>query len=176
MTASFEKYQIVARSKACNCGCNGKDPWHRMVYHRVVHDINYLPDGHDQTGWIRLPMSTKPVRVTRHGRWSEKLDQIIHGGWVVDRDSIVFDKGCGPPSPNLNAADKNVLDAIVFQTCKTKGKYAGDRKKTINGEVYYSRCLNKLASMGLIEWLTESTIGTGWAATRKGFQQWKANR
>ena len=73
----------------------------------------------------------------------------------------------------LTAGDRNVLAAIVEMTCKTRGRDAGDRKATNRGDCYYARSLSKLNRMGLIEYLVDSTFGTGWAATRAGFNEWK---
>ncbi len=63
----------------CNCGCQGQDPWHRATYKRVVKNIK---DTFGSTeGFVKLPFSTKPVRVVK-----------TCGVWVVDKSSITFDK------------------------------------------------------------------------------------
>jgi hypothetical protein len=64
----------------CTCGCHGSDPWHRTWYKRVV----TVATADALEGTVRMPYSSKPVRVTR--------DVVKHGLWVVDRNSIVFDK------------------------------------------------------------------------------------
>ena len=72
---------IINRFETCNCGCNGSDPWHKKVYRRKVKEISAIE------GTVRLPFSTKPVRVTRR-----IYGEISFGLWIVDRDSIIFDK------------------------------------------------------------------------------------
>ena len=76
----------------------------------------------------------------------------------------------------LTAADKNVLAAVVEQSCKVRGPDAGSRKSVVCGDSYYSRSLSKLARLGLIEYLADSVFGSGWAATRAGFECWKSGR
>jgi hypothetical protein len=73
----------------------------------------------------------------------------------------------------LTPGDKDVLAAIVEQSCKTRGKNAGQRVKAVCGDSYYSRCLNKLARLGLIEFVVETSIGTGWDATAAGWDTYK---
>ena len=76
----------------------------------------------------------------------------------------------------LTTGDKNVLAAIVEQTCKTRGRNAGGRKATISGDSYYARSLSKLNRLGLVEYLVDSVFGTGWAATLAGFNEWRNER
>lgn len=90
MTATLEAKMtqfIINRATVCNCGCHGSDPWHRSTYHRVVTQIS------DTEGTVQMPYSTQPVRVTRDFLGiGEKSGKPIYGAWVVDRDSIVYDK------------------------------------------------------------------------------------
>jgi hypothetical protein len=72
------KEKVIYRLKPCTCGCKGQDPWHRMEYLRVIKLES------PTQGTVRLPMSSKPVTV-------RKSD--LTGLWLVDRDSIVFDRG-----------------------------------------------------------------------------------
>lgn len=72
---------IINKLKPCNCGCQGSDPWHKATYRRTVTKIDAL------TGHVQLPFSTKPVVVRREQYGA------TFGAWIVDRDSIVFDKG-----------------------------------------------------------------------------------
>ena len=88
--------RITYRATACNCGCSGSDPWHRREYRRVVsnatpmngecktRDMGTLK--YKQVGWVRLPMSTRPVRVCDANTYTASAR------WVVDYDSIHFDK------------------------------------------------------------------------------------
>ena len=69
------KTQIINKLETCNCGCGGHDPWHRQTYQRVVNQTS------ETTGTVRLPFSSRPVAV-----------RCIYGAWVVDRESIVFDR------------------------------------------------------------------------------------
>ena len=73
----------------------------------------------------------------------------------------------------LTPGDKNVLAAIAEQSCRTRGKNAGQRVNAVCGDSYYSRCLNKLARLGLIEFVVETSIGTGWDATAAGWDTYK---
>lgn len=75
---------IINRIKPCNCGCGGSDPWHQSTYHRIVTRWS------DTEGTVKMPYSTKPVRVTREA--FTVGDRVVYGGWCVDRDSIVFDR------------------------------------------------------------------------------------
>lgn len=70
-----KRCRILNRVGPCRCGCQGQDPWHKETYWRVVTET--APG----EGTVRMPYSTKPVRVT--------LDKYI---WVIDRNSIDFDK------------------------------------------------------------------------------------
>ncbi len=82
-----DKQEIINRVGQCNCGCGGKDPWHRQTYRRIV---TYTGD---TTGTVRMPYSTKPVVVTRRDYgFSARLNRQLYGAWIVDRDSITFDK------------------------------------------------------------------------------------
>lgn len=78
--------QIINRLRPCRCGCGGKDPWHKSTYRRVVTKAT------ETEGTVQLPMSTKPVRVTRESWFSELLNRPNYGAWIVDRSSIEFDK------------------------------------------------------------------------------------
>lgn len=69
--------RVIYRLTPCTCGCGGADPWHRGEFTRVITPID------ESTGTVRLPMSTQPVTVRRSA---------LTGLWIVDRDSIVFDK------------------------------------------------------------------------------------
>jgi hypothetical protein len=67
--------RVIYRLNPCGCGCNGRDPWHRQTYRRQLTMLSA------DTATCRLPMSSQPVIVRRE-----------YGLWIVDRDSIVFDK------------------------------------------------------------------------------------
>jgi len=59
--------EITNRTKPCNCGCKGRDPWHATSYQRVI----TLDDGSEISGTAHLPFSSDPVaveRVTVEGR------------------------------------------------------------------------------------------------------------
>lgn len=75
--------RIYNRFRPCNCGCKGTDPWHRSTYDRKLKMID------EETATCRLPMSTKPVIVRKK---IIKCGNISWDIWVVDRDSIVFDR------------------------------------------------------------------------------------
>jgi len=72
---------IINKTETCNCGCGGNDPWHRLTYRRVVTKSS------ETEGTVRMPYSSKPVRVTR-----KKYRNGEFGMWRVDRESIVFDR------------------------------------------------------------------------------------
>jgi len=72
---------ILNKLKPCGCGCHGSDPWHKATYRRVVTITS------STTGTVKLPYSTKPVRVTRHD-----YGEGVFGCWIVDVSSIDFDK------------------------------------------------------------------------------------
>lgn len=78
---------ILNRFKPCSCGCKGQDPWHKASYRRqVILTPNYL------VGYVMLPFSTKPVKVERDSFYGPTTGRLCFGAWVVDRDSIIFDK------------------------------------------------------------------------------------
>lgn len=70
------KDTIYYRLKPCDCGCSGQDPHHQQTYKRIIKDIV------GNIGKVKLPMSTRPVTVVKN-----EYDM-----WVVDRNSIIFDK------------------------------------------------------------------------------------
>lgn len=72
---------IMTRIQSCGCGCHGRDPWHKSSYRRIVRQTSATE------GVVRLPMSTRPARVSR-----TDFGNGLFGMWIVDRDSIVFDK------------------------------------------------------------------------------------
>lgn len=74
------RLSTVLRMDPCGCGCSGADPWHRRKYERVV----YATSADAAEGWVRLPMSSLPVRVTRLAPGSS--------AWAIDRSSIVYDR------------------------------------------------------------------------------------
>jgi hypothetical protein len=76
---------ICNKLDVCGCGCHGSDPWHKSWYKRAI----TLDQGSETTGTVRMPYSTKPVRVVMHKRYSDRPGD---GFWVVDRKSIVFDR------------------------------------------------------------------------------------
>ena len=77
---------VLNKLEPCNCGCHGTDPWHRVMYHRIVTQTD------DLTGTVRMPYSTLPVKVTRDLLGLRSNGDPLYGAWVVDRGSIVFDK------------------------------------------------------------------------------------
>ena len=69
--------QDLFRVWECGCGCGGTDPWHRKSYKRTV-----VVESKDALeGFVKLPMSEHPVRVTR------SLPNISL--WIIDIDSII---------------------------------------------------------------------------------------
>lgn len=77
MSQAKIKAKVINRFKPCTCGCKGTDPWHRSEYSRVITLIE--PD----RGTVKLPMSSQPVTVIKSPHT---------GLWIVDRDSIIFDR------------------------------------------------------------------------------------
>ena len=72
---------IINKTKPCNCGCNGTDPWHKSTYKRSVTQTS------DTTGTVKLPYSSNPVVVTREA--FDVNGVTVYGPWIVYRDSIV---------------------------------------------------------------------------------------
>ena len=86
-TKEPRREMILNKLQTCTCGCRGKDPWHRTTYYRVVAKVS------DVEGTVRLPMSKRPVRVTRDSYGiSARTGRELYGIWIVDRNSIIFDK------------------------------------------------------------------------------------
>ncbi|MFA5376305.1 MAG: hypothetical protein WC455_11225 [Dehalococcoidia bacterium] len=79
---TLRRQWVINKMVPCNCGCHGQDPWHKSNYRRLVNQTS------DTEGWVKMPYSTKPVRVTRRA-----YDATHFGPWIVDRDSITWDKG-----------------------------------------------------------------------------------
>jgi hypothetical protein len=73
--------QILNKLEPCCCGCHGQDPWHRATYRRIVTRLS------ETEGTVRMPYSTQPVRITR-----KDFGGGLYGAWIVDRNSINFDK------------------------------------------------------------------------------------
>ena len=76
----------VYRRKPCGCGCRGRDPWHQSSYLRVVE----IASATATEGWVRLPMSTDPVRVTRKAY--DIVGAQVFGDWMIDADSVNHNK------------------------------------------------------------------------------------
>jgi hypothetical protein len=82
------KTRIIKRSDPCSCGCNGRDPWHRRAYKRILRDAHpamgrvYITDGFtidiQAEALARMPWG--PTRVVQHAR---------NGLWYIDRDSML---------------------------------------------------------------------------------------
>tara|TARA_R110000868_G_scaffold227910_2_gene480867 strand:+ start:376 stop:639 length:264 start_codon:yes stop_codon:yes gene_type:complete len=87
MTAT-NKELILARFKPCGCGCKGADSWHKPSFRRVV---QLTPN--NLVGFVQLPFSSIPVKVTRDS-FESRLNPgtFCYGLWVVDRNSIVYDR------------------------------------------------------------------------------------
>ena len=73
--------QDIRRASTCNCGCGGTDPWHRREYKRTVS----VGSEDALEGFVKLPMSEHPVRVTRPAEVARYKIPI----WWIDSDSIV---------------------------------------------------------------------------------------
>lgn len=70
---------------------------------------------------------------------------------------------------NLSDQMRNVLEAIVDQTVKSRGPHAGAiKKRAYFGDTYNRRTLLALESRGLIAW-GDGVHGEGYAATVEGF-------
>ena len=70
--------QDVRRLESCGCGCGGSDSWHRKEYKRTV----FVESEDALEGFVQLPMSEHPVRVTRRlpnmSLWYIDMDSIVH--------------------------------------------------------------------------------------------------
>ncbi len=75
----------------------------------------------------------------------------------------------------LSAPMRNVLEAVVEMTLKTRGPLAGTVKRRMSlGNNYDWRTVMALEGRGLIAW-GEGVHGEGYAATRTGYKTVKPN-
>lgn len=81
-----KRQRIINKLTACNCGCQGQDPWHKATYLRSVNQTT------PTEGTVRMPYSSQPVRVTRQYYGLTVSNRPSFGSWIVDRDSIVWDR------------------------------------------------------------------------------------
>ncbi len=83
--------RITRRVDPCDCGCQGKDPWHAKTFDRVITDIrdergratSYEGVGldYDKVGTVSAPWSDEPVVVVRQiFEWDNKKTSVI--GWT----------------------------------------------------------------------------------------------
>jgi hypothetical protein len=73
-------------------------------------------------------------------------------------------------SHDLSPTMRNVLEAIVEQTIKTRGPRAGQIKRRISGRAYYRHTLAALERREFINHRAETIHGTGWAATERALE------
>lgn len=80
------KHLIKARNgDTCTCGCEGRDPWHRQLYRRVIRKVvavrKDLGDGRFvvATGTAQFPWGVEPVQ--RIARVLDGQEHIV--GWEI---------------------------------------------------------------------------------------------
>lgn len=71
MNTTTKPVKIQCRAKACNCGCQGQDSWHKPNITRVVRDVvakdHEVNQEHDvkqvviATGTAKMPWGEEPV-------------------------------------------------------------------------------------------------------------------
>jgi hypothetical protein len=94
----MDSVKIHVRQDRCNCGCEGRDPWHAKTFQRRLHDVtpetgvarfsaSEVAGGvecpYDQRATVRLPWSEDPVAVVH--RVFVYGDRVISLGWWVPR-------------------------------------------------------------------------------------------
>ena len=83
---------VTKRDGPCNCGCQGKDPWHQAEYIRVLRDVQeesgstYAAGStrtYSRTAVVQLPWGeTRVVFVKYHPDFAS-------GVWYVDHESML---------------------------------------------------------------------------------------
>jgi hypothetical protein len=74
MATENRRVKVIKRLNPCNCGCRGRDPWHKAVYTRTVRNIRRTkgqalttamgpnnPVEFDLVGTARFPWGTEMV-------------------------------------------------------------------------------------------------------------------
>lgn len=72
----------------------------------------------------------------------------------------------------LTPPQRNVLEAIVEGSLKTKGPRAGEQKALVPGDSYDGRTLAALDRRDLIRFKIGTIHGTGYVATPAGLALW----
>jgi hypothetical protein len=77
------KAKICTRDNPCNCGCHGRDPWHKQFYTRTIKVTEYNKAGRPILGVVRLPFSNFGIKVEvwRFSNVSPRFDswQVVKG-------------------------------------------------------------------------------------------------
>lgn len=86
------KTHITKRMKPCNCGCKGRDPWHKESYRRVLR--NKLPSAGDvRTAWEdQTPIQAEAVASFPWGETRVVQMRKAPGRpawWMIDLDDML---------------------------------------------------------------------------------------
>lgn len=76
----------------------------------------------------------------------------------------------------LNERQRNVLEAVVETTIKTRGKNAVETKGLVDEETYDGRTLTALERRGLIEYKMNTVFGHGFTATEAGLEEYRKGK
>lgn len=89
----MDPVKIHVRADRCNCGCEGRDPWHAKSFTRRLRDVtpetgvarfsSGVEAPYDQRATVRLPWSEDPVTVVH--RVFVDGDRVFSIGWWVPR-------------------------------------------------------------------------------------------
>ena len=83
---------ITKRNDPCNCGCQGKDPWHQARYRRVLHEVQ------DKVGTAMTTVGTRVYTRTAVVQLPWGRTAVVYvplregsalGEWLVVRESML---------------------------------------------------------------------------------------